>query len=406
MTRAYVLVYALTLLAGCGGGNKKPKPKPQVKTEEPTDTEADREKKRRMVAHQIVPEGSSCLPPALKEDGAPRLELAAVGKDAVVCAIDDDRSRLLGPVACWKVNLITGELTYQDAAPLPGRNVSVMLDDHCARGYCLPKDAKLGDAKIAHMARNIDGTKVAVLAGDEVHLFNADTKAHESSFSIRGDKGVPNQPNAVHFVGNSILVEGIDEGKPVSSVWVFKTDGTAVGPITALGGKEEKPVSTFRGSFSILDKSRVAIGERGMETLTTYEVDTGKRAKLVRKVPKLACKPAEADAFWANDKVPDKCRDSINKASGHLMGATVVAGAKSLLVLLRGPRLGELAVMDNKSLTEKSKIQMPWCDAAGGAADAKSAAPAPEKKEKAAPEKKEKTKGKSKDSADPQEGGQ
>jgi hypothetical protein len=46
-------------------------------------------------------------------------------------------------------------------------------------------------------------------------------------------------------------------------------------------------------------------------------------------------------------------------------------GSKSLVVMLRDDRLGELAVMDPKSLAEKSAIKMPWCtaeaDAGGGA---------------------------------------
>ena len=46
-------------------------------------------------------------------------------------------------------------------------------------------------------------------------------------------------------------------------------------------------------------------------------------------------------------------------------GATAVMGSKSLLVLLRGPRLGELAVMDPKSLAEKRAIKLPWCEAGG-----------------------------------------
>jgi hypothetical protein len=50
------------------------------------------------------------------------------------------------------------------------------------------------------------------------------------------------------------------------------------------------------------------------------------------------------------------------KASGHLMGATAVAGAKNFLVLLRGDRLGELGVLDAKSLAEKKAIKLPWCE--------------------------------------------
>ncbi|HEY5947865.1 MAG TPA: hypothetical protein VIV40_20335 [Kofleriaceae bacterium] len=412
--RGHVLVsYALLgVLVACGGGNKKKPFKPseddKITAPPKKETEADREQKRRSLAHAIVPDGSSCLPVTLKDENAPRLELAAVGKDAIVCAIDQDRERLLGPVACWKVDLITGKLEYTAAEALPARGYSVRLDGQCARGYCLPNAPK---ESIVHMAKNLDGTKVVVLADDDLHIFNGETKAHESSFGIRGDKGVTNTPKAVHIVGDVILVEGADDG-PHSAVWVFKADGTKVGPITSLGGKEEKPVSTYHGSFSILDKTRVGLAEKGMELLTTYDVNTGARAKLVRKMPKLACKPAELDAYWVDgDKVTDKCKDSIAKASGHLMGASVVAGAKSLLVLLRGDRLGQLAVMDSKTLAEKSVIKMPWCEGDGASAkedkaDDKKADKAEKTEEKSA-KKKATTRGAvPADSSDPQEGGE
>jgi hypothetical protein len=404
------------MFLACGGGGKKTTNKPsndtEVKAAKP-ETDADREKKRLAKAHEIVPEGSSCLPATLKDDNAPRLELGAAGKEALVCAIDQDRSRLLGTVACWKLDVTSGKLEYKDSAALPGRGVTVMLDGKCARGYCLPNAPK---AKVVSMAKNLDGSKVAVLADDEVHLFNGASKAHESSFSIRGDKGVTNEPKAVHFVAESILVEGADEG-PYAAVWVFKTDGTQVGPIKSLGGKEEKPVSMYHGSFSILDKTRVAIAEKGMELLTIYDVNTGARAKLVRKLPKLACKPAELDSYWVDgDKVSDKCKDSIKKASGHLEGGTVVAGGKSHVILLRGPRLGEIAIVDQKSLAEKSVLKMPWCgggdDAAGGGGASKEAAgiapkDAPKETAKVSQDKKKGARSTTQsDSSDPQEGGE
>ena len=80
------------------------------------ETEADREKKRHAEAIAIVPEGSKCLPTALKDDGAPRARARRVGTDAVVCAVDQDKSRLLGPVGCWKVDLGGA----QRVAGLPG----------------------------------------------------------------------------------------------------------------------------------------------------------------------------------------------------------------------------------------------------------------------------------------------
>ena len=375
---------AVLLLVACGGGDKKEVKEPVVKKETKVppkkETDEDRDKKRMAAAHAIIPEGSTCLPPSLKEAGAPRLEVAAINSELVVCAIDVEPDRLLGPIACWKVDLKASPLGLVaiPAAPIPGRGISVKLDDRCARGYCLPKDAKLPGSGIVHMTWHPEGAKVAVIAGDDVHLYDAASKAHEKSFSIRGEKGVTGTPNAVHWVGDVIYVEASDD--TISSVWAFKADGTAAGAIEAIG--TTKPASTLGGSFSILDKNRVAIAEQGFSTMTIYEGDTGKRSKLVRKLTKPPCKPDELTAYWAgNTGVGDKCKAHMTKNFDHLIGATAVAGSKSLVVTLRGPRLGELGLVDPKSLAEKSALKLPWCGGEGGAAGA-SSTPAPDSKEK------------------------
>jgi hypothetical protein len=362
-------------LSGCGGGKKAPKD-PVVKggsSKTPPlapETEEEREKKRQAAARQIVPENSNCLPDALKGASAPRLEIAAINKEAIVCAVDHERDRLLGTVACWKVELETGDLAYQKPTPLPSRGFPVKLEERCARGYCLPKDAK-GDAKIAQMAWSPEGDKVAVNVGDEIHLYDAASKAGESSFSIRGDKGVSGDPTRLYWVGDMIFVEASD-GSSSSPVWIFKAaDGALVGVIEAIG-KPGKPLSTHGGSFLILDPERVAISEQGLSSLVTYEVASGKRAKLVRKVAKTPCKAEESDAYWADggDKVPAKCKEYMTKTFAPFVGADAFAGKKSLLVLLRESRLGELAVMDAKTLAESRTIRMPWCsDDGGGKAD-------------------------------------
>jgi hypothetical protein len=418
------LVIALTALVGCGGEPKKPPKKPAiVKQDAPppkVETEEDREQKRMEAAHAIVPEGSACLPVALKEPGAPRLELAAVDSAAVICAVDTDESRLLGPVGCWTVDLQTGSLAYRQPAPLPGHGLPVNLDDRCARGYCLPKDAKAPPTKKVSLAWNADGSKVALLAGDDLHIFDAGTKAHEKSFSVRGDKGVSNEPRAVHWVGDMLFVEGADQG-PYSAVWAFKSDGTQVGPIAALGAKDDKPISTHKGSFSILDKTRVAVSEQGLSTLTIYEADTGKRTKLVRKLAKPPCKADELDAFWTDnmDAVSAKCKEHMEKNFSTLIGATAVAGKTSFLVVMRGDRTGELGVFDQKTLAEKKAFKLAWCDAGSAAAPAmsdsdalkskKDSVAAPEKAEKndkAADKPKGSTRGATKKSEDPDAGGE
>jgi hypothetical protein len=201
-----------------------------------------------------------------------------------------------------------------------------------------------------------------------------------------------------------------------------------MGPVAMLGGKEEKPVSTYKGSLSVLDKNRIAVADHGMETVTTFQLDNGARGKLVRKLKtKAACKATELDAYWhEGDKVTDKCKDSIEKAYGALMGSTMVAGAKNNLALLRGDRLGELGVLDAKTLEEKKAIKLPWCSAegggdgggAGGGGEAKESEKAGGAKPEAAPAAEEAKPSSSKasgkkakaapkaDSADPQEGGQ
>lgn len=410
IVRVLPAVAALGALAAlaCGGSNKPPvapEPEPEADATPPVpppETEEDRQKKRHAAATAIIPEGSTCLPAELKNPTAPRLELAAIGSDAVVCALDRERTRLLGPIGCWKIEVAgakAGALTYQPPGPLPGRGFAVMFDDRCARGYCLPKDATVPTDTVAHMAWNLEGSRVAVLSGDVVHIFDSSSKAHEASFSIRGEKGVTSEPIAMHWNGDAIFVEASDA--TTSPVWVFRTEaspvGTAVGAIEVLGGRERTPLSTRHGSFMLLDRERVAISEHGFSTLTIYETASGKRTRLVRKIPPSQCKKDELEALWLDPSAnaSAKCKDFMAKSYAHLIGADAVAGTKNLLVLLRGPRLGELAVIDAKTLAERKTIKMPWCEgenaspapAGGGAAASSSAADADADadEEKAAP---------------------
>lgn len=357
LTYGWMIVGVLSMTA-CGGSDK-PKPKPVVKQEEPPpppkkETEEDRAAKRDAAATAIVSTNSTCLPPALKEEKA-RLELAAIGSDAVICATDTDPDRLVGELGCWKIDLASGELAYRSRELIPGRGVMVKLHEGCAWGHCVP-DAE-GDT--AHMVKSADG-KTAVLAGDTIHIFEGDGKEPASKVSIRGDKGVTGDVTRINWLGDAFVVEAAD------GVYVFKADGTAVGPVVPLGSKDNKPAT---GTVSLLDKSRIAIAQRGFSTVHTYDATTGARAKLLRRAPKTPCKAADMDAYFqgAGDGVPAKCKAALDKGYGHLVGADAVAGSKNLLVLLRGARAGELAVLDARTLAEKKAIRLSWCEGDEGA---------------------------------------
>ena len=328
----------------------------------------EREPTREAGGLSIVSPGSSCLPKKIKEDRSLKLELASVGKDPILCVLDTDKSRLAGPIGCWKVDLLkmganSVPIVYRPAAPLPNHNIDAAVVDRCAREFCVPDGAKLPDGSVAHLSWNNDATKVAALIGDDVHLFDASTKAHQSSFSVRGEKGLAGDPEAIYLVGETVFVIASEQGHR-TGVWVFRSNGKQLGAINPLGGKDKKPVSPHRGAFSVLDPGHVAIADRGMETLTTYEVETGKRTKSVRKLPKLPCKANEIEAFWSETgKVGTKCKAALEAASGVFIGATAVMGSTNLLVALQGERLGELAVIDPKSLAERRKsLSVPWCD--------------------------------------------
>jgi len=152
------LVSATTFSTGCGGDSKKAAPKkPVVEAPEPApkeETEEERAAKREAAANKIVPKDSTCLPVALKDAAAPRLELAAIGSDAVICAIDDDADRALGVLGCWKVDLASGELAYRSRELVNSRGVTVKLDGKCAHGLCLPKESKVPEDRRALIATN------------------------------------------------------------------------------------------------------------------------------------------------------------------------------------------------------------------------------------------------------------
>lgn len=382
---AWALVVGTSLVA-CGGGSakketKKPVAKKTTKgksgkapAKKPM-TEEDRAKKRDEQANKLVAADSSCLPSVLKDPASKlSLELGAVGSEAILCAMDHDEDRLLGAAGCWTVDLAAGALKFRDRNAIPGRGYHAAIERGCVRGYCLPKDQEVAAGEPALISWSLDGTQVAVAAGDHVHLFDAASKELAKSIALRdpaqGDKAMPGTPKAMWFMGENLFLHGGEAASP--SIWAYKADGSATGQLMGLG-KGNEPVAMGHGSFSLLDKDRVAVSERGLSTLTIFEVGPGKRSKLVRKISNGPCRSAQVEAFFSPDApadIPPKCAAHLKRTFGEFMGTTIVAGSKNFLAALTGERLGELAVIDSKNLSEKRSIKLPWCESATAAPEA------------------------------------
>lgn len=382
---AWALVVGTSLVA-CGGSSGKKATKTPVAKKDPKDksskgsakkkkkpvTEEDRAKKREEQASKFVASDSTCLPTDLKDPNAKMgFELGAVGGLAIVCAMDRDADRSLGAVGCWDVDLTAGTIKFRDRNGIPGRGYHAAIQGGCVRGYCLPKDLEVSTEQPALISWSLDGAQVAVAAGDQVHLYDAASKELAKSVPLRdpahGDKAMPGVPKALWFLGDNLFLHGGEEG--ATTIWSYKTDGTANGQLMGLG-KGNEPVSMNHGSFFLLDKDRVAASERGLSTLTIFEVGTGKRSKLVRKVSNGPCRSNQVDAYFSTEApatIPAKCVSHLKKTFADFDGTTMVAGSKNFLAALTGERVGELAVIDTKNLSERRAIKLPWCEAAAEA---------------------------------------
>jgi hypothetical protein len=362
---------------GCGGGNKKTtttakKKTTKTKTLAKGKTEADFTAERTKASRAIVPEGSDCLP-----DDKLDYQISLQGEaDAInLCAVDTDTSRALGVVACWNVNRENNALEFIEAKPSPGQGFMAKAELGCVRGYCPP--SKLVDSTTAHIAWSTDGKHTGVLTNDALHIFNADDKKHLAEIKITdaalGEKAVTNTPSGLVFVGDTAFVVGSDS-KPTAGVWMFKADGTPLGAVTSPNPKDKAPLSIHAGSLSVLDADHVGISESGLSSLTIVEASTGKKSKVVRKLPKLACKPPELTSFFASDgNEGDKCLASATPVFAPFIGSNMLmTKKKSVLASLRASRRLDLSVMDSKTLAEKTVITLKGC---GGAATADASDP-------------------------------
>jgi hypothetical protein len=289
----------------------------------------------------------ACLPVGLRAPGAPRLALGQLDRAAVLCAVPDRGA----PSACWKVELAdgfspAGALTPRRAAPLPGQALTARPGDAVLAPYPY---ASAGDAPV-QLAFSDDGEALAIRSGDRIRTYDASSPRPLHEIALAHEPGLA--WGALHWIGHTIFVEGTRDG--ALGVWAFdaRDEGAEIlAPATT--GRWHPAGSTFVA----LDLLRVGIAAPGLASLTVYDLTAlHSTARPPARDRSGALAPIVTGTVVRRACPAPPCDDDPSYT-----GADLVAGTRSLVALLRGPRLGEIAVLDPATLAERRTIQLPWC---------------------------------------------
>ena len=211
-------------------------------------------------------------PTALKADSAPRLELAGEGPDAVLCAVDTDT---VAPARPGRV--------------LEDRSQERRREDQLARTRPHGRDAAAGPrrrraARRKVRARLLPARRRQARRQRRAHVVEPRRKTGRGARRRRRSpvrcrrrratrRASPRRSTRARrrrrwpCTSRATCCSSKVATTRTDSIWGFKADGTPVGLIDVLGGKGAQPISIAKGSFSIIDPSRVALADHGMETL-------------------------------------------------------------------------------------------------------------------------------------------
>ena len=312
---------------------------------------------------------SNCLPRAAlspeSEIYGPPLELGLVAGSVMLCARKKpDAPRGAG---CWTVNSTTGALTATAATMLPGRSQAVVADAAgCVAGYCLAAKPDKGATLLWTTSTN--GTRTAILAHGELHIFDATSKAPLRTIPLFAD-GAPahtivgNGPIHLLYLDDTIHVVGADAG-PFAAVWSFRDSGARLGLVTKDGRPEGMAIDVYRGGTSIIDGGHVAVADAALRRLVILDT-AGKRTTIVRQVSQAPCSDQDLeDAFISDDmeRASAACRRTIATRFEPYYDvelARLPSGA--FLAALSGKHAGEIAVLDKATLREVRRLKLARC---------------------------------------------
>lgn len=313
-----------------------------------------------MIAARDAAAGGDCLPRALKDKhGKLWLSLGSVGGAPVACVFDDKRV-----VACWDVDIKNHALHARAAAPLPGHSYRVPVVGGCAAGWCgLDVDTgDAGDPPTAVVATSTDGAHVAVgiTVGDfaqrTISIYDASTRKRVRTFT----PSISNILVDLCYVDDRVFVIGSDAG-PFVGVWSARDDGSETHFIEDAHGTM---FNISLGGIRVLDEHRVALTDMSSEMMAIVTARSGDRVD-VALPPRLrrGCSAGDLESLEEfNEPVGAACKQYLRREVIPYLGAPMIAqGDGTIVVALHDDALGQLAILDARTMREKKRVRLPIC---------------------------------------------
>jgi len=323
----------------------------------------------------------ACLPRALfppdQESAPPKLDLGLIAGVPTLCGLNDANTS--GVTGCWTVNAATGELTTSTTTTLPGHSQRGKTDANgCIEGFC--PSPKANSDELLLWATSTDGAHAAILRDYVLYVFDTSTKAQTAVIPLSDEKAaentnVSNEPMEILYAGNAIYVVGADAG-PYTAVWSFKDDGTRAGIIPPNSSDERSGgYSVYGGGVNVIDDEHIALIDAGLQTMLVVTAADGKRETLSRTISTAPCTKEEVlyhldlgdieigDGDAATQiGVSSACHATIVKNFEPYFDLDPVQlPSGDFLAALSGKARGTLAILDGKTLVEKSRIELARC---------------------------------------------
>jgi hypothetical protein len=326
-----------------------------------------------LLATALAAAQPACLPKSVFAKNGnqefPVIDLGYVDNDLTLCASE----RALNPnvdkfLGCWTVNPTTAAFGASAAKAVPGRGRRTALDTkNCIDGYCIAPIPQSPDVVRTFFAASTDGAHAAILTEHLLYIFATSTKAKVAEIElIKSDApdetNLGNEPWGLLYSGDTVFVIGADAG-PFIGVWVFKDDGTRAGRISADASPDSDALNIYNGGYGVLGRDKVALGDAGLQNMTTVTGANGAKHTTKRNTSYAPCTKTQFGQWTEGDGTQaGACKRTLDaRYVPYVDMSPVQLPSGEIITTLSGPAQGYIAVLDPAGLTEKRRLKLARC---------------------------------------------